>query len=153
VGGLADAEHLLRVAALFVAGIAAFLAAQRLLVPEGFGEKGHYRLGALADNRARKAVFAGHATCEECHTEVAEVKAKGSHARPACEACHGPLAAHAEDPAIKPVRPAGRALCLRCHAQLVGRPSAFPQVEAEAHAGQSACVECHVAHDPMAGLR
>ena len=150
---LADVEHLLRVAALFGVGLVVFLVAQRLLVPDGFGEKGHYRLGALADSRQRPAVYAGHASCEECHTDVAEAKARGGHKRPACEACHGPQAAHAADQGVKPARPDGRELCLRCHAPLVGRPKTFPQVDAEAHAGKSACVECHAAHEPMAGLR
>lgn len=148
---LKDAEHLLRVAALFLLGLAAFLLAQRLLVPEGFGRYGHYRAGALLDGRERPIVFAGQAACEECHTDIAETKAKGNHARPACEACHGPLARHAADPGIKPQRPDGRTLCLRCHAVLVGRPATFPQIDVEEHAPKGACIECHAAHAPGLG--
>jgi hypothetical protein len=148
---LKDAEHLARVAALFLLGVAAFFLAQRLLVPEGFGKYGHYRPGALEDRRNLPNVFAGRAACEECHTDVAETKAKGKHARPACEACHGALALHAADSSIKPTRPDGRALCLRCHAALVGRPSSFPQVDVAEHAPKGSCTECHAAHDPGLG--
>ncbi len=145
-------EHLLRVGALFLAGIAVFIGAQRLLVPKDFGALGHYRPGALADNRDRPSLYAGHATCEECHTEVAETKRKGKHAGPACEACHGPLATHASDPSIKPARPDARTLCVRCHAALVGRPSRFPQIQPADHVPEGAsCLDCHVAHDPALG--
>ena len=150
-GGFKDAEHLFRVAALFVAGLVAFFVAQRLLVPEGFGTLGHYRAGALADNRSRPIAFAGRAACADCHSDVAEAKGRGRHAGASCEACHGPLARHAADPEVKPARPDGRALCLRCHAVLVGRPAGFPQVDADEHAGESACIECHSAHDPSLG--
>jgi hypothetical protein len=150
-GSFKDAEHLVRVAALFLAGIVVFLALQRLLVPEGFGRFGHYRPGALMDNRGRPLVFAGHAACEECHTDVAAAKAKGRHARPACEACHGALAAHAADPSIKPARPDGRAVCLRCHTALVGRPASFPQIDVADHAPEGACIDCPSAHDPGLG--
>lgn len=146
-----DAEHLVRVAALFLLGVAAFFLAQRLLVPAEFGKHGHYRPGALEDRRNLPSVFAGRAACEECHTDVAETKAKGRHARPACEACHGALAVHAADPSVKPTRPDGRALCLRCHTALVGRPSSFPQIDVAEHAPKGACTECHVAHDPGLG--
>ncbi|HUG54555.1 MAG TPA: hypothetical protein VMR21_13190 [Vicinamibacteria bacterium] len=149
--GLRDAEHLIRVAVLFVAGVIGFAVVQRLLVPEGFGELGHYRTGALADNRSRPVVFAGGAACQECHSDVAETKARGGHARPSCEACHGALARHAADPEVKPVRPDGRTLCMRCHAVLVGRPGAFPQVDVDDHAGEATCTECHAAHDPLPG--
>ena len=148
---LKDAEHLARVAALFLLGVAAFFLAQRLFVPEGFGKYGHYRAGALEDRRNLPLVFAGRAACEECHTDVAEAKAKGKHARPACEACHGPLATHAADPSVKPVRPDGRTVCLRCHTALVGRPASFPQIDVAEHAPKGLCTECHVAHDPGLG--
>ena len=148
---LRDAEHLGRVAALFLLGVVGFFLAQRLLVPEGFGKHGHYRAGATEERRQLPSVFAGRAACEECHTDVAETNAKGKHARPACEACHGALAVHAADPSVKPTRPDGRALCLRCHTELVGRPSSFPQIDVAEHAPKGACTECHAAHDPGLG--
>ena len=41
--GFKDREHLLRMAALFVAGLAAFVVLRGVLVPADFGELGHYR--------------------------------------------------------------------------------------------------------------
>ena len=141
--------HLVRVAALFAAGIGVFLVLRALFVPEGFGVYGHYRAGAIEANRARQVSFAGRAACVECHSDVPETMKGGRHEGVHCEACHGALAAHAADPGEKKAaRPDGRDLCARCHAALVARPAGFPQVEVEDHAGKEACTKCHVAHRP-----
>lgn len=143
-----DYEHLARVAALAGAGVVVFLLLQQLLVPEGFGVYGHYRAGALDDNRAHALAFAGQAACVECHTDQATARKAGKHANVACEACHGALARHADDPEIKPQKPDGRGLCLGCHSASVARPAKFPQVEAREHAESGLCTECHQAHNP-----
>jgi predicted CXXCH cytochrome family protein len=149
-GPLAHKGHLVRVAVLFVAGFGAFLVLQALLVPKGFGEYGHYRAGALDDNRARPLAFAGRAACLDCHSDVGDVIGKGKHATVHCEACHGPHAAHAADPSTaKAVRPDSRVLCARCHQASVARPAAFPQVEIADHAGGEACTSCHTPHSPL----
>jgi hypothetical protein len=142
------AEHLVRVAVLFVAAIAVFLVAQALFVPEGFGDYGHFRPGALVDSRAHPLVFAGRAACVECHSDVPEAMAGGAHATVHCEACHGPLERHAEDPSVDPGRPDAGVICARCHSALVARPVAFPQVDVGEHAGGESCLSCHVAHRP-----
>jgi len=143
-----DKEHLLRVAGLFLAGIVAFLLLQQLLVPEGFGEFGHFRTGALDDNRAPSAKFGGQAMCVECHTDEAAARGAGKHAHVACEACHGALGKHAADPeALKPARPNPRTLCVVCHAANVAKPAGFPQIDPKDHP-DGVCTECHVAHDP-----
>ena len=90
--------HLVRVAGLFVAGVLAFLVLQAFLVPKGFGVYGHYRAGALEENRARPVAFAGRAACVECHSDVPEAMKGGRHAAIRCEACHGPLAASRRGP-------------------------------------------------------
>jgi len=142
-------EHLVRVLGLFAAGLLLFLLAKALLVPADFGVYGHYRAGALADNRARSLVHAGRAACAACHAErVAELR-KSKHAGVGCESCHGALAAHASEPkAHKALRPEGRALCLTCHRTNVARPVSFPQVDPRDHAPEGACTDCHSAHDP-----
>ena len=93
-----DYVHLVRMAGLFVVGITAFVVLRWLMVPADFGELGHYRAGAVRDNMARPIKYAGQAACVECHTDVAELRAKGKHVRVACESCHGALAAHAIQP-------------------------------------------------------
>lgn len=140
--------HLVRVAALFGAVVLVFILIQRALVPDDFGTYGHYRAGALADNRALPLVHAGRAACVDCHVDVPEAAAGGGHAAIGCEACHGPLALHAEDPAVEPGRPDATTLCARCHAPLAARPAGFPQVDALDHAAGESCLSCHTAHRP-----
>lgn len=142
-------DHLVRVAGLFAVAVLVFLVLQAFLVPEGFGLYGHYRAGALEENRVRPVAFAGRAACVECHSEVPEAAKGGGHAAVRCEACHGPLAAHAQDPlGSKAIKPDSRQLCARCHAANVARPPRFPQVEPASHAGDEACTSCHTAHKP-----
>lgn len=150
MGGLfRHGGHLVRVAGLFLAGVLAFLVLQAFLVPEGFGALGHYRAGAIEENRVRPVAFAGRAACVECHSDVPDAMKGGRHAGVHCEACHGPLAGHAGDPTEKKaVRPDSKALCARCHAANVARPARFPQVEVADHMGEEACTTCHVAHQP-----
>ena len=145
-------EHLVRVAGLFLAGLLAFVLVRPLLIPAGFGRYGHYRAGALDDARARPNAYAGRAACLDCHADAAEAARGGGHAAVRCEACHGPLAAHAADPAGHAAhKPDARPLCVRCHQVSVARPVAFPQKDAAEHAGDESCVTCHVAHHPAMG--
>ena len=141
-------DHLVRVAVLFAVAIVVFVVVQAALVPDDFGTYGHYRTGALDDNRALPLVYAGVAACVDCHFDVPEAAAGGGHAAIRCEACHGPLARHAEDPAIEPGRPDAAVLCARCHAANVARPAGFPQVAVDDHAGGESCLTCHTAHNP-----
>ena len=55
------------------------------------GKYGHYRAAAIGEIAAHPMKFAGHQTCESCHSDIADVKAKGTHAHVNCEACHGAL--------------------------------------------------------------
>lgn len=147
-----NAEHLIRVLILLVLGIAAFLLVRRAVIPAEFGKYGHFRPGAMDDIRARPINFAGHQTCEACHSDQADVKGKGKHANIACEACHGPLAKHAEDPAsVVPQLPDTAVLCARCHEASQAKPKWFPQVVAAEHSGGVACNTCHKPHDPKIG--
>ena len=145
-----DQEHLLRVAGLFIAGLVSFLLLQMMLVPKGFGVYGHYRAGALDDSRLQPVAFAGRTACESCHTDPADALKAGKHARLGCEACHGPLARHAEAEdatANKPQRPTA-AVCLVCHTSNVAKPAGFPQMTLKEHAEAGSCLECHKPHQP-----
>jgi uncharacterized CHY-type Zn-finger protein len=136
-------------AGVFIVGVAAFVVLRWLMVPADFGVLGHYRAGALRDNMARPVVFAGQAACVECHPDVAAVRAKGRHAKVACEACHGALASHAAKPdGPKPVRPDPRKTCIICHTASISKPKAFPQVVPAEHAPEGSCADCHVVHNP-----
>jgi len=144
-----DKEHLVRMAGLFAAGVAVFFVLRLALVPADFGKHGHYRGGALDDNRARPLVYGGHERCEGCHTDVVEARHQGGHEGVRCEACHGPLAAHAESPGdVRPARPDPQRICLTCHLANAGKPRGFPQVSVPDHAEAGACGDCHVPHAP-----
>jgi hypothetical protein len=147
-----DAGHLFRLAGVFVAGIVLFLIIRGFLVPKSFGEYGHYRGNAIAELAARPVKFAGHQTCETCHADVLEKKKDGRHAHVNCEACHGPLAGHADDPtSVTPAKLDTAMLCARCHEENAAKPKSFPQVATAEHSTGLPCDTCHQPHSPAIG--
>jgi len=149
-----DSGHLFRYVALFVVGTLCFLVIRHFAVPKTFGEYGHYRGAAIGEIAAHPIHFAGHETCESCHADVLDKKKDGKHAHVNCEACHGPLAKHAEamtngDASVPmPTLPDTAVLCIRCHSESAARPRGFPQVKAEEHSGGVPCQTCHQPHNP-----
>jgi uncharacterized CHY-type Zn-finger protein len=152
MANLKDAGHLWRMAAVFAVGVVLFLVARSIFVPNSFGQYGHYRGAALGEIAAKPIVYAGHGTCESCHTDVYDVKSKGVHAHVACESCHGPLAKHADDPtALQPPKVDVAVLCVRCHEAGIAKPKNFPQVVSAEHSGGVPCDTCHQPHSPRIG--
>jgi uncharacterized CHY-type Zn-finger protein len=144
-----DVEHLVRLAALFVAAILVFGVARAALVPAGFGKLGHFRAGAIDDIRARKPEYAGQKACADCHVDVVDLRAQARHKGIACESCHGPLGAHADDPgAMTPKLPQATPLCVHCHAANTGKSKRYPTVDVKDHAGDESCITCHKPHNP-----
>jgi predicted CXXCH cytochrome family protein len=144
-----DSEHLARVGGLFAVGVLIFLALRGILVPSDFGQFGHYRAGALKDNRSRGITFAGRAACLDCHDDQAKEQKGSRHERISCESCHGALAAHAADPEkAKAVRPDPQTLCVSCHLSNAGRPAKFPQIDPRTHYDAGECKACHRPHHP-----
>jgi len=120
-------------------------------IPKAFGKYGHYDAAALDVLRQRPMAYAGQDQCVMCHDDQAKVRAAGKHAHVACEACHGPQAAHAlaDDPsAHKPQLPDVANLCRRCHEKDAAKPRTFPQVATAEHSGGAACNSCHQPHNP-----
>jgi len=175
-GRFRHATHVLRVAALFLVGIGAFLIARWVLIPADFGTLGFYRAGALDDVRARPIAYAGSASCDSCHvgkywsdfddaeaTFMADPKHDNKHSALSCEACHGPLAFHVvekkkEEAAAEagedvegegtPVsQVASDDLCLGCHRKITARPEAQPQVVVGEHE-DGTTDECVSCHRP-----
>ena len=150
--GFKDVEHLLRLAGLFVVGLLLFLVVRAVMVPEDFGELGHYRTGSLQDNRDEAVVMAGREACAGCHEDAAEVLHQGGHGGVGCEACHGALADHAGEPTeYSPERPDSARLCPVCHQENVAISRDFPQVDAAEHSGGLDCSDCHEPHQPGFG--
>jgi hypothetical protein len=144
-----DAGHLFRFAGLFAVAFLVFLGIRGYVVPRSFGQYGHYRGNAIGEIAARPVSFAGHQTCESCHTDVFDLKKAGKHAHVNCEACHGALAKHADDPtSVVPVKPDTAVLCIRCHSASAARPKGFPQVVADEHSNGMPCQTCHQPHSP-----
>ena len=143
-----DAGHLFRFLFLFVVAFVVFLVVRHFVVPKSFGQYGHYRGAAIAEIAARPVKFAGHDTCETCHADILDAKKSGKHANVNCEACHGPLANHANDPSIAPAKLDTALLCIKCHAASAAKPKTFPQVDADQHSGGVPCETCHKPHDP-----
>lgn len=144
-----DIEHLIRLTAVMAVALVVFILLRAAVVPRSFGQYGHYRGAAIAEVEARPIAFAGHETCEACHTEVVEQKKQGKHIVVPCEACHGAQARHADDPvSVTPAKPDTAVICARCHEANSAKPKNFPQVVTADHSGGIACVTCHQPHRP-----
>lgn len=112
---------------------------------------------ALAANEAGE--YADNDSCAACHEEIAVGLAETQHGKRAlaersphgCQACHGPAAAHVEDPTVEANRPrvpdlgpAGvAARCQGCHA---GGGHMFWKGGRHASAGVT-CIDCHGVHE------
>lgn len=144
-----NAAHLIRPALVLLAGLAMFLIIRAIVVPRSFGKYGHYRADALGMISARPISYAGADQCILCHDKEAKEHGAGKHAGVRCEACHGPLAEHADDPeANKPKLPDVANLCRRCHEKDAAKPKWFPQVETATHSQGMLCDACHQPHNP-----
>ena len=102
--------------------------------------------------------YAGSDLCMACHTDAGDHLAKTPHGSQAfarlsaqgCESCHGPAAAHTEnpdDPALQPsiakLSPAQQSkICQSCHS---GRQQMFWHGSVHAKRGLS-CTSCHSVH-------
>jgi uncharacterized CHY-type Zn-finger protein len=133
---------------VFLLGTLLFLAVRGFLVPRSFGQYGHYRGDALGEMAARPVKYAGHQACETCHADVFDKKKAGRHAGVNCEACHGPLAKHADDPSETPVKLDTAVLCAKCHEANAAKPRSFPQVATADHSSGLPCDTCHQPHSP-----
>ena len=141
--------HLIRPALVLLAGLGVFLVIRAAVIPPQFGLYGHYRPGALNSVRALPIAYASEEPCLACHDDQAKAHAAGKHAGVHCEACHGPLAKHAEDPTANiPKLPDVADLCHRCHEKDSAKPKAFPQVVTAEHSGGVLCNTCHQPHNP-----
>lgn len=127
-----------------------FLVARYLLVPDSFGEYGHYRGLSLQENEARPMHYAGEESCTACHKEHAEMKEIDVHSELSCETCHGPGLAHEENPdSVKVYVPHSREFCGRCHAENPARSrNVIFQINLQEHNPGKECIECHNPHQP-----
>lgn len=138
-----------RLVVVFVLAAAALVVARYFLIPDTFGDIGHYRAEAIDTIVAHPKRYAGQQECALCHGQTFEKRLSGFHRGVACETCHGPAAAHTANPIeAKPVIPNRREACQRCHAYDPSRPTGFPQIDPVAHNPMTPCMTCHDPHRP-----
>ena len=129
--------------------ICIFLVARHFLVPESFGKYGHYRATSLDDNAALPAHYAGKSVCIDCHDTEAGLLTSDKHAGLTCEVCHGPGAAHADDPEKNIlIKPGTREFCGKCHdMNPARRTEVINQVDIKTHhIERGNCIDCHNPH-------
>jgi cytochrome c553 len=142
-------KHVVRLLALLFGVAVLGLVVRSLVIPERFGEFGHYRPGSVVENAAREPVRMTVAYCKECHDDRYAELAGGDHKSVSCENCHGPGNGHPKKPKKKlPIPTDTIALCTQCHEAMAGRPASQPQVDPEEHAKGEQCGGCHNPHAP-----
>jgi len=138
-----------RLLAVFLLAAVALIAARSLLIPDTFGDLGHYRAAAIDSIIAHEKKYAGHQECALCHASIAEERLASNHSGVRCEVCHGPAANHVADPmSVKPGAPRERGFCILCHEYNPSRPTGFPQIEPVSHNPLTPCMSCHDPHAP-----
>ncbi len=139
-----------RLVLLTIGIVVTYFLARSFLVPPSFGQYGWYRADALGDLAARPLVYAGKKACDECHSEMLKTLSKGDHKTLSCEGCHGPAAAHVDDPENDKKKPDKReaVACLRCHEANPSRPKWLKQITLKSHYVGQKCTECHKPHEP-----
>jgi hypothetical protein len=126
-----------------------FVAVRQTLVPDTFGDAGHYRAAAVDSIEAQPLKYAGHEECTLCHRPIAEKRSASKHSGVSCEVCHGPAAEHVAAPGnVRPPAPRERGFCPLCHGYDASRPSGFPQIDPVAHNPTVPCMTCHDPHAP-----
>ena len=133
---------------LFTAFVIAFLIVRRLLIPDSFGDLGHYRADALEEISNLEIAFAGKETCIACHDDINEIIQTDVHANISCEVCHGPGARHADSMEAADIQKNGtREACGLCHSTNPARPSnIITQIDLKEHNIDFNCIDCHNPH-------
>lgn len=139
-----------RLALAFAIFISLFLLLRHFLIPDTFGDYGHYRADALIDNAQVEMHYAGQQACFACHQDIEDSKALDVHSEIRCEACHGPGLKHVLSSELADIlKPADRESCGLCHAiNAAKQKSAIFQVDLSKHNLDKNCIECHNPHQP-----
>ncbi len=148
-------QQIRRLIPLFVIFIALFLVARHFLVPDTFGQYGHYRGDALIDNASKEIVYASKEDCFDCHDDIREQLENDVHADISCLTCHGPGLAHVNNPENDNIiKESEREFCGRCHDINAARSTDIVfQVDIKTHYTEKKnCVECHNPHEVWEGL-
>ena len=155
-------KHIWRAVIILVALALAGVVTRQLMIPESFGETGHFRHDSIGEFMSQPLVHGGDLSCRKCHKDQYDTKEKGKHGPVPCETCHGPVTLHANDQdkiADMPMTPTYE-LCAKCHLAQAAKPKDFPQLDFKQHLTDQdipvkdkipakVCNICHPAHDPL----
>jgi len=145
-----------RILTLYFAGVIIFFILRAIFVPPTFGEVGWYRAASVDEIAELETKIAEEFRCFNCHPNEHAEWSVGEHRNVSCEACHGLLKFHAENPEKQAydehLSPkafnSSIEFCLSCHGVSVSKPEHFPQVSVE-HSKYWDCLRCHNPHDPV----
>ncbi|MFH1320143.1 MAG: hypothetical protein ABII90_05745 [Bacteroidota bacterium] len=134
----------------FIIFVSIFLVIRQFLIPESFGEFGHYRALSLKENEDHEMKYVGVSTCNNCHDDIVSGKQDDLHEALDCETCHGPGYIHAGSPEAGQLEiPEERESCGRCHSFNPARPKKYiTQVDLSEHNVDKKCIQCHNPHKP-----
>ena len=147
--------QLKRLIPLFIVFIGLFLIVRSLLIPDSFGQYGHYRGDALIDIAELELVHASKQDCYDCHDDIREMLENDVHAGLSCLICHGPGLEHVENPETDNIQKnSGREFCGRCHDQNAARSAEVVcQVDIKTHNPEiEDCIDCHNPHEVWEGI-
>lgn len=144
-----------RILLLIITFVGLFLLIRFFLIPDSFGQYGHYRGDSLLDNESRALVFADVEDCKACHSDILETLENEMHAGLSCLICHGPGGRHVEDPQLGNIaKESGREFCGRCHDIHPARSTdmVFQVDILTHHTEKTDCIECHNPHALWEGM-
>jgi len=144
-------KQLQRILLLLSILVIIFIGLRHYLIPESFGELGHYRANSLLDNEAHIPKYLGNDFCIDCHDSEASLLTIGKHSKIKCETCHGPGFKHVEsNEKVDIILPSGRDFCGLCHSLNKARPiNKVKQVDIKEHnIEETECINCHNPHEP-----
>lgn len=139
-----------RLALAFAIFISIFLVVRHFLVPDTFGQYGHYRGASLIDNALPEIHYSGQQSCFECHQDIEDHKAQDVHSDIHCETCHGPGQKHVVSSKPEDIlKPYSREFCGVCHSKNAAKQkNAIFQVDLKEHNVDKKCIDCHNPHQP-----
>lgn len=147
--------QLKRLIPIFIVFIGLFLILRHFLVPDTFGQYGHYRGKALEDIASMEMIHASRETCVDCHDDIQAIIINDVHAGLSCVICHGPGLEHADDPTPENILKKGnRQFCGKCHGMNAARPlDVVSQVDLTEHNIETDdCIDCHNPHQVWEGI-
>ena len=135
---------------LFAIFLILFFIVRSFLIPESFGDIGHYRANYIDEIAAHETNYAGKAACKECHEDIFELLESDLHAGLTCEVCHGPGSKHILEMDNMELihKPLEREYCLICHFPNPAKNSdLIKQIKNEEHYPEkNRCIDCHNPH-------